>query len=200
MLTVTSPSVVLSVPTTLVAVLPPLLRSATLRSTVSPASNNPFPSPLVPPRVSSSITGVRSASTGSVAGVIPIVVWNGRQLKEVTVSVVQRFPPSRGERDTNGSFWRACASPAVVTLSSYTSRKYSSSKYRPAAGKSNREDPTLVTAPPPGACRKASPIEGKSMAFEVQLEAYRLTRRLPLVSDSASSLLMLLSPQDMTLR
>ena len=87
MLTVTSPSVVLSVPTTLVAVLPPLLRSATLRSTVSPASNNPFPSPLVPPRVSSSITGVRSASTGSVAGVIPIVVWNGRQLKEVTVSV-----------------------------------------------------------------------------------------------------------------
>ena len=116
------------------------------------------------------------------------------------VRVVQRFTPSRGERDTNGSFWRACASPAVVTLSSYTSRKYSSSKYRPAAGKSNREDPTLVTAPPPGACRKASPIEGKSMAFEVQLEAYRLTRRLPLVSDSASSLLMLLSPHDMTLR
>ena len=37
------------------------------------------------------------------------------------------------------------------------------------AGKSKRDEPMFVTAPPLAECRKASPMHGKSIAFEVQL-------------------------------
>ncbi len=117
-----------------------------------------------------------------------------------SVNCVQRLTPSYVEYATNGSFWRACSSPTAVTPSSSSSRKYSVWYARPAVGKSKRVEPTFVTAPPLGLCRNASPMHGKSIAFDVQLMAYRFVSRLPFVSPSASAFVRLLSPTDMTLR
>ncbi len=56
-------------------------------------------------------------------------------------------------------------------LSSRNMRKYSYWYTRPALGKSKRVEPTFVTAPLPGLSRNASPMHGKSIAFDVQLMA-----------------------------
>src|SRR6266850_8197210 len=63
--TVTIGSVVLIVATTPDVVLPPRLMSGTRRSTTSPASQIPSPSPLVPPTESSSRIEAPSMTTGA---------------------------------------------------------------------------------------------------------------------------------------
>ncbi len=67
-------------------------------------------------------------------------------------------------------------------------------------GKSKRVEPMLVTAPPLGASTNASPMDWKSIAFEVQSIAYRLVSRFPLVRTLASLLVRLSSPHDITVR
>src|SRR5262245_19462883 len=66
---------------------PPRFRSATRRSTVSPASANPSPLPLVPPALSSSTLTAASETAAAAAAVTLSVVWNGFALYAVTVSV-----------------------------------------------------------------------------------------------------------------
>src|SRR5262245_34431256 len=85
-------------------------------------------------------------SSGSPSSSIPI--WT------------QRSTLSSTELGTDGSFCLAWASPTAVTLSLNISLKYSCWMVRPTYGKSERAEPTLVTDPPFGAFRNASPMQG----------------------------------------
>ena len=100
-------SVLVSVPFTPGAVLPPLSRTEIFRSTVSPASTIPSAFPEVPPIESSSTTGTPALRVGGLGAVSVTVAWYGTQSNPATVSL--KVPTLSGRKSSV-----ALPAPSVV--------------------------------------------------------------------------------------